>query len=211
MKFIILMVKRKRDKKQDKSIKFKLPYENYIIGLLLALSLILGAFLRSWSLQYGIMMSYDTYYFLREASYYLTGGLPEIDPMAPTVTRYFLEEDVQGVPILTSFISKITGIELLQVHMVLPIVLGLISSVIVFFIVQKVWKNKYLSVIASFFLAIMPAYIYRTTGGFMEKDTLGGPFFLLWKLFLHTDNNRYLRYFTAFGGYRKQKGADFQG
>lgn len=179
MKFIILMVKRKRDKKQDKSIKFKLPYENYIIGLLLALSLVLGAFLRSWSLQYGIMMSYDTYYFLREASYYLTGGLPEIDPMAPTVTRYFLEEDVQGVPILTSFISKITGIELLQVHMVLPIVLGLISSVIVFFIVQKVWKNKYLAVIASFFLAIMPAYIYRTTGGFMEKDTLGGPFFLL--------------------------------
>ena len=173
------MTKRKSSKKKEIENKIKLPYENYIIGLFLTFSLVIGAYLRSWSLQYEIMMSYDTYYFLREASYYLTGGLPKIDPMAPTVVRYFLEEDVQGVPILTSFISKITGIELLQVHMGLPIILGLISSVITFFIVLFVWKNKYLAVISAFFLAIMPAFIYRTTGGFMEKDTLGAPFFLI--------------------------------
>lgn len=179
------MAKKKINKRRvksniiNKSNNIKLPYENIIIGLLLALSLIVGAFLRKYSLDFKIMMSYDTYYFLREASYYLTGGIPKIDPMAPTVTRYFLEEDVQGVPILTSFISKITGIDLLQVHMTLPIVIGLISSVILFFIVLKVWKNKYLAVISSFFLAIMPAFIYRTTGGFMEKDTLGAPFFLI--------------------------------
>ncbi|MEN6379542.1 MAG: STT3 domain-containing protein [Methanofastidiosum sp.] len=159
--------------------KIKLPYENYIIGLFLTFSLVIGAYLRSWSLRFGIMMSYDTYYFLREASYYLMGGLPKIDPMAPTVVRYFLEEDVQGVPILTSFISRITGIDLLQVHMGLPIVLGLICSVIMFFIVLFVWKNKYLAVISAFFLSIIPAFIYRTTGGFMEKDTLGAPFFLI--------------------------------
>lgn len=173
------MAKKKSSKNKAIEKKIKLPYENYIIGLFLTFSLVIGAYLRSWSLQYGIMMSYDTYYFLREASYYLTGGLPKIDPMAPTVVRYFLEEDVQGVPILTSFISKITGIDLLQVHMGLPIVLGLISSVITFFIVLFVWKNKYLAVISAFFLAIMPAFIYRTTGGFMEKDTLGAPFFLI--------------------------------
>ncbi len=173
------MAKRKSPKKKDVEQKIKLPYENYIIGLFLTFSLVIGAYLRSWSLRFGIMMSYDTYYFLREASYYLTGGLPKIDPMTPTVVRYFLEEDVQGVPILTSFISRITGIDLLQVHMGLPIVLGLISSVITFFIVLFVWKNKYLAVISAFFLAIMPAFIYRTTGGFMEKDTLGAPFFLI--------------------------------
>jgi dolichyl-diphosphooligosaccharide--protein glycosyltransferase len=173
------MAKKKFIKKKEIENKIKIPYENYLIGLFLTFSLVIGAYLRSWSLQYGIMMSYDTYYFLREASYYLTGGLPKIDPMAPTVVRYFLEEDVQGVPILTSFISKITGIDLLQVHMGLPIVLGLISSVITFFIVLFVWKNKYLAVISAFFLAIMPAFIYRTTGGFMEKDTLGAPFFLI--------------------------------
>ena len=173
------MAKKKSIKKKEIENRIKLPYENYLIGLFLTFSLVIGAYLRSWSLQYGIMMSYDTYYFLREASYYLTGGLPKIDPMAPTVVRYFLEEDVQGVPILTSFISKITGIDLLQVHMGLPIVLGLISSVITFFIVLFVWKNKYLAVISAFFLAIMPAFIYRTTGGFMEKDTLGAPFFLI--------------------------------
>jgi len=166
-------------KKKETGNKIKLPYENYIIGLFLTFSLVIGAYLRSWSLRFGIMMSYDTYYFLREASYYLTGGLPKIDPMAPTVVRYFLEEDVQGVPILTSFISRITGIDLLQVHMGLPIVLGLISSIIIFFIVLFVWKNKYLAVISAFFLVIMPAFIYRTTGGFMEKDTLGAPFFLI--------------------------------
>ena len=173
------MAKKKSSRNKAIEKKIKLPYENYIIGLFLTFSLVIGAYLRSWSLQYGIMMSYDTYYFLREASYYVTGGLPKIDPMAPTVVRYFLEEDVQGVPILTSFISKITGIDLLQVHMGLPIVLGLISSVITFFIVLFVWKNKYLAVISAFFLAIMPAFIYRTTGGFMEKDTLGAPFFLI--------------------------------
>ncbi|HNU61509.1 MAG TPA: STT3 domain-containing protein, partial [Methanofastidiosum sp.] len=173
------MAKKKSSKNKVIENKIKLPYENYIIGLFLTFSLVIGAYLRSWSLQFGIMMSYDTYYFLREASYYLTGGLPKIDPMTPTVVRYFLEEDVQGVPILTSFISRITGIDLLQIHMVLPIVLGLVSSVIIFFIVLFVWKTKYLAVISAFFLAIMPAFIYRTTGGFMEKDTLGAPFFLI--------------------------------
>lgn len=173
------MAKKKSSKNKAIENKIKLPYENYIIGLFLTFSLVIGAYLRSWSLRFGIMMSYDTYYFLREASYYLMGGLPKIDPMAPTVVRYFLEEDVQGVPILTSFISRITGIDLLQVHMGLPIVLGLICSVITFFIVLFVWKNKYLAVISAFFLSIMPAFIYRTTGGFMEKDTLGAPFFLV--------------------------------
>ncbi len=173
------MGKKKSLKMKEIENKIKLPYENYIIGLFLTFSLVIGAYLRSWSLRFGIMMSYDTYYFLREASYYLMGGLPKIDPMAPTVVRYFLEEDVQGVPILTSFISRITGIDLLQVHMGLPIVLGLICSVIMFFIVLFVWKNKYLAVISAFFLSIIPAFIYRTTGGFMEKDTLGAPFFLI--------------------------------
>ena len=85
------MAKKKSSKNKAIEKKIKLPYENYIIGLFLTFSLVSGAYLRSWSLQYGIMMSYDTYYFLREASYYLTGGLPKIDPMAPTVVRYFLE------------------------------------------------------------------------------------------------------------------------
>ena len=173
------MAKKKYINKIESKNRIKIPYENYFISLFLAVSLSIGAYLRSWSLRFGIMMSYDTYYFLREASYYLRGSLPNIDPMAPTVVRYFLDEDVQGVPILTSFISKITGIELLKVHMGLPIVLGLASSMITFFIVLFVWKNKYLAAISSFFLAIIPAFIYRTTGGFMEKDTLGAPFFLI--------------------------------
>ncbi|MFA5559413.1 MAG: hypothetical protein WDA59_08205, partial [Methanofastidiosum sp.] len=46
----------------------------------------------------------------------------------------------------------------------------------------KAWGNKYVAVISSFFLAIMPAFIYRTSGGGLWKDTLGSFFFILFML-----------------------------
>ncbi|KYC49805.1 MAG: Oligosaccharyl transferase STT3 subunit [Candidatus Methanofastidiosum methylothiophilum] len=182
------MVKGK-GKKVDKTInkeKFSFKklniFDNYIVIIGLVFSAVMGYYLRSWPLRFERLLGYDPYFFLREATYYLLGGLPKIDPMAPTVVRSFVAEDLQGLPILTSMISRVTGIDLLKVHMYLPIFIGIIGAILMYFVALKAWENKYVAVISSFFLAIMPAFIYRTAGGGMWKDTVGSFFFILFML-----------------------------
>lgn len=176
--------KGKKSKKSKEKFSFKSlnTFDNYIVIAGLALSAILGYSLRAWPLRFGRLLGYDPYFFLREAGYYLSGGLPEIDPMAPTVVRHLAVEDVQGIPVLTSTIARLTGVELLSIHMYLPIFLGIIGSILLFFVAYKAWGNKYIALISSFFLAIMPAFIYRTSGGGMWKDTVGSFYFIIFML-----------------------------
>ncbi|MCC7571869.1 MAG: hypothetical protein KO464_00575 [Candidatus Methanofastidiosum sp.] len=168
--------------KENFSFKGITNFDNYIVIIGLILSAVIGYYLRSWPLRFNRLLGYDPYFFLREASYYLLGGLPEIDPMAPTVIRYFVREDLQGLPILTSTISRLTGINLLTIHMYLPIFIGVIGAILIYFVAFKAWGNRYVALISSFFLAIMPAFIYRTSGGGMWKDTAGSLFFILFML-----------------------------
>ena len=174
--------KKKDSKRSEPLFKNIKSFDNIIVILSLIVSAGVGYFLRAWPLQYNRLLGYDPYFFLREASYYLAGGLPEIDPMTPTVTRYFRVEDLQGLPLFSSFIARITGQELLTVHMYLPIFIGIIGSILIFFVAWKAWNNKYVAAIASFFLAIMPAYIYRTAAGGLWKDTLGSLFFIIFMI-----------------------------
>lgn len=182
----MVKAKGKKDKKIISKEKFSFKginsFDNYLIIIGLALSVVIGYFMRSWSLRFNRLLGYDPYFFLREATYYLFGGLPEIDPMAPTVVRSFVAEDLQGLPILTSMISRVTGADLLKVHMYLPIFIGVIGAILIYFVAFKAWGNKYVAVISSFFLAIMPAFIYRTAGGGLWKDTVGSFFFILFIL-----------------------------
>ncbi|MDY1591780.1 MAG: hypothetical protein RBS85_06430 [Methanofastidiosum sp.] len=178
--------KGKKNKKTNSKEKFSFKginnLDNYLIVIGLVLSIVIGYFMRSWPLRFNRLLGYDPYFFLREATYYLLGGLPGVDPMAPTVVRSFVAEDLQGLPILTSMISKVTGANLLKVHMYLPIFVGIIGVILIYFVALKAWGNKYVAVISSFFLAIMPAFIYRTSGGGLWKDTLGSFFFILFML-----------------------------
>ena len=179
--------KGKKDKKTSSSKeKFSFKginkFETYIVIIGLLFSTVIAYFMRSWPLRFNRLLGYDPYFFLREAAYYLSGGIPDLDPMAPTVVRSFVEQDLQGLPILTSIISKITGADLLNVHLYLPIFVGVIGSILIYFVAMKAWGNKYVALLSSFFLAIMPAFIYRTSGGGLWKDTLGSFFFILFML-----------------------------
>ena len=182
----MVKTKEKKAKKTVSKEKFSFKginsFDKYIVIIGLLLSAVMGYYLRSWPLRFERLLGYDPYFFLREATYYLFGGLPNIDPMAPTVVRYFVAEDLQGLPILTSFISRVTGIDLLNVHMYLPIFIGIIGAILIYFVALKAWGNKFVAVISSFFLAIMPAFIYRTAGGGMWKDTVGSFYFILFML-----------------------------
>ncbi len=178
--------KGKKNKKtiNNEKLSFKgiKKFDNYIVIIGLILSAVVAYIMRSWPLRFNRLLGYDPYYFLREAAYYLSGGIPEIDPMAPTVVRYLAVEDLQGLPILTSIISKVTGADLLSVHMYLPIFIGVIGAILIYFVTFKAWGNKYVALLSAFFLAIMPAFIYRTSAGGMWKDTVGSFFFILFML-----------------------------
>lgn len=195
--------KGKKNKKSIKTEKFSFEginnYSNYLVVTGLLLSAVIGYFLRSWPLRFNRLLGYDPYFFLREAAYHLYGEIPKIDPMAPTVVRSFIVEDLQGLPILTSIISKITGIDLLKVHMYLPIFIGVIGAILMYFVALKAWDNKYIAIISSFFTAIMPSFIYRTSGGGLWKDTVGSLFFILFMLlsmliFKEKDRNKTILY-----------------
>ncbi|KYC45163.1 MAG: Oligosaccharyl transferase STT3 subunit [Candidatus Methanofastidiosum methylothiophilum] len=182
----MVKTKGKKNKKAVTKEKFSFKginkFDNYIMIIGLVLTGIIAYFMRSWPIRFNRLLGYDPYFFLREAAYYLSGGLPEIDPMAPTVVRSFVTEDLQGLPILTSTISKITGIDLLKVHIYLPVFIGVIGAILIYFVALKAWGNRYIALISSFFLAIMPAFIYRTSGGGMWKDTVGSLFFIIFML-----------------------------
>ncbi|NYT04276.1 MAG: hypothetical protein GKC00_06170, partial [Candidatus Methanofastidiosa archaeon] len=168
--------------KENMQFKKINSFSNYLVIIGLLFSVVVGYFMRSWPLRFERLLGYDPYFFLREAAYYLSGGLPKIDPMSPTVARSLIGEDLQGLPILTSILSRVTGVDLLQVHLYLPIFIGIIGSILIYFVVLKAWNNQYVALISSFFLAIMPAFIYRTAGGGLWKDTLGSFFFILFML-----------------------------
>ena len=86
-------VKGKKAKKTISKEKFSFKginsFDNYLVIIGLVLSAVIGYFLRSWPLRFERLLGYDPYFFLREATYYLLGRLPKIDPMAPTVVRSF--------------------------------------------------------------------------------------------------------------------------
>lgn len=166
-----------RKLEQKEEAKFWKIFENNLplnISFLMGI-IILSIQLRTYTLKYGRLLGFDAYYFLREAGYYLKGGLPAIDPMAPTVARDFVKLDVQGLPIFTSTVAQITGLELMQVHMLVPIGLSAITVLFCFLYLRKLTGNLYASSLGALFVGIIPGFIYRTSGGFMEKDTIGAP------------------------------------
>lgn len=152
--------------------------DNLFVGIALILISVFTVWIRLFSTLFDRLIGYDTFYFYRESLYYAAGGLPEIDEMAPTVIRNFRVEDTQGLTWTTAMIAKMLNLEVFTVYQYFGPAMGVLLVLLVFVLAYLWWKNKYLSLITAFFASVTPGVIYRTAGNFVEKDTMG----IVWAL-----------------------------
>lgn len=193
--------------------------QNIIVIILLLATLFLGAYIRVQPLPNLIdsttgdytPLALDPYYFLRVSETIVeTGGdLPEVDSFrsphlnVPWTSEILPESTVWIYKSLKLFSSEVT----LNFAAVMNPVIFFILGLIVFFLLSFViTKNKWLSLIASFLVAIIPPYLYRTLAGFSDHESIGMFGFFLAILFfswglLYTNNKKSKKNLLLLGGF----------
>ncbi len=148
----------------------------YYLGLLIVL--IVGFYIRTRNivLLHGkYLLGLDPYFFLRYSRTIIeTGGLPVIDYLryAPagyptarfqTVSYMF----AYSYKLLKSFLPSMS---LTDWHIIYGPVVTIISFVVFFFLVKELFEDKRVALLSTAFLAVVPAYIYRTGAGFADHE-----------------------------------------
>ncbi|MFH1445745.1 MAG: STT3 domain-containing protein [Nanoarchaeota archaeon] len=163
----------------------KLIKKNSYLVVVLLITL-MAFWLRSFPAQYGDLQALDPYYFYRMGDYVLTHNwqLPEVDTL-----RYY---PTGVVPAEANYMSPIympafayAGLSALGMSMtylewaiIWPALLGAIAVFAMFFLGRELFNSRTAGFFAAFFLAVIPAFITRTSAGFFEKESIAGVFMI---------------------------------
>jgi asparagine N-glycosylation enzyme membrane subunit Stt3 len=119
----------------------------------------------------------DAFYWLRVATILdANGTLPAYDVMRyPSLKLPFSNELLPRTLVflhktLSSLSDKMT---LRYVDVIYPVIFFVLSMIVFFFLILKLTKSKLAALLSSFFLAIMPAYLFRTMAGVSDHEPLG--------------------------------------
>ena len=119
----------------------------------------------------------DAFYFLRLAEVLNeNGSYPEYDSMRyPSLNLPFSNELLPYTLVFTyKTLSKFSdNITLRYVDVIYPVIFFVLSMLVFFFLVLKLTKSKIAALLSSFFLAIIPAYLFRTMAGVSDHEPLG--------------------------------------
>lgn len=160
--------------------------------LIIVLALfVLSFWLRSFPARYGDLQALDPFYHYRMGEYVLSHNfqLPERDMMR----FYPLGVDPGGMDYLAPIympaysyaaLSAI-GMQMtfLEWGILWPALIGALAVVVMFFVGKELFNSKVAGFFAAFFLAVMPAFITRTSAGFLEKEPTASVFMMLSVLF----------------------------
>ncbi len=141
---------------------------------------------RAQLMRYEPFFEFDSYWHARMGSYVIQGqGIPTIDPLGyyhnPAAAAF------SSPPVLFWYISAAIyklftfnapyDFELWVLFVkILPALYGALISVGMFFLGKELFKGPHeneAGLFAGLFAAIVPAFVYRTMGGFFEDDSLG--------------------------------------
>lgn len=129
----------------------------------------------------------DAFYFLRLAEVLNeNGSYPEYDLMRyPSLNLPFSGEFLpHALVFMYKLLSKFSDtITLRYVDVIYPVIFFVLSIFVFFFLILKLTKSKLAALLSSFFLAIMPAYLFRTMAGVSDHEPLGMFAFFLALLF----------------------------
>ena len=194
-----------RKEKLLKGFKLNKKYKNWLIYVVLVVIAYIGYFIRTRNLDFlidastgkNIPLALDPFAFLRYVKYILANGsLMSVDLM-----RYypFGYDSVSEVSFLSHFIVWMykfisffaPAITVEKVLVLYPPICFVIGLVFCFLFVREIfnWKIGLLSV---GFLAVLPAYLYRTMAGFADKESAAMMFmfFALYMFALYLKNKK---------------------
>lgn len=165
--------------------------KHWVIILIAVLIFILGLAIRAHILRYEYMFEYDPYWHLRATGYVVQGELPATDPLGfyqQGGTKYsgwpnFLWYFTAAIYTITTFGAGYNKWLLMEYARWLPAIFGALISVVMFFLGKKMY-NKRTGVVMGVMAATVPAFVYRTMGGFFEEDSLGFLWLVLGFIFL---------------------------
>ncbi|MFA5746385.1 MAG: STT3 domain-containing protein [archaeon] len=137
------------------------------------------------------MFEFDPYWHLRATGYLVQGNLPDSDPAgfylqggtSYTGWPHFLWYFTAGIYKLTTFGAGYDKELLMEYARWLPAIFGALISVCMFFLGKEMYNTK-TGVAMGIMAATVPAFVYRTMGGFFEEDSLGFLWLVLGFLFL---------------------------
>ena len=119
----------------------------------------------------------DAFYFLRLAEILdENGSYPEYDVMRyPLLKLPFSNELLPSTLVflhktLSHFSDKMT---LRYIDVIYPVIFFVLSMFVFFFLILKLTKSKIAALLSSFFLAIIPAYLFRTMAGVSDHEPFG--------------------------------------
>jgi asparagine N-glycosylation enzyme membrane subunit Stt3 len=147
----------------------------------------------TWALpaRYGELLGLDEFYMYRMSQYVLDHNfqIPGIDYM-----RYWPDGIVTAnsdfilqyyVPIVFYYIAMFLGFSMPFFNFALlwPALSGAFSVIVMFLIGKDLFNDKRAGLLSAIFLATAIGYVSRTSGALYEKESVGGPFILLFFFF----------------------------
>ena len=158
--------------------------QNIILIVLLLATVFLGAYIRLQDLpnlkdsttgDY-TPLALDPYYFLRVSETMHAGPLPTIDPLRypglnPGWTTELNPKATLIVHQVTSIFSPHSTLRFANV--INPVVFFVLGIIVFFFLIFLLSRSKWVALIATGVLSVIPPYLYRTLAGFSDHESLG--------------------------------------
>ncbi len=125
-----------------------------------------------------IPLALDPYYFMRMAETIMDTGnnLPEYDSFrsSPEIDILWLDEILPSVLAHSyKLIGNVFDISFRFYDVISPVIFYIIGIILFFILCYVLTSNKWLSLGASSFLAVVGSYLYRTMAGFSDHESIG--------------------------------------
>ena len=160
--------------------RFELRVRDLLVIGVLALAFTTAFIMRSYPSKYGFYLNeFDPYFDYRATKYIVDHGLNAYFKWHDTLSWYPEGRDVpatsqSGLHIVAAFLYKIFGAgdSLLDFTIMLPVVLGSLTTIVVFAIVRTLWGTT-AGMFSALLFAFSPAIIERGNLGWFKSEPLG--------------------------------------
>src|SRR3989338_8593644 len=178
------IIEKRKEKIKEFFNKLNISKNKYIF-IILILLIIFGTYIRVLNLplikdvtngKY-ISVELDSFVFLRYAQYIVDNGqMMQYDTMRYVPIGYNPIGDFRVLSYFIAYLYKFIhafspSVTLDFVDVIYPVIAFAIGMIFFFLLVRKLF-NKYVAIIATAFLIIIPTYLQRTIAGFSDKEAL---------------------------------------
>ncbi|HOC96804.1 MAG TPA: STT3 domain-containing protein, partial [Candidatus Pacearchaeota archaeon] len=119
----------------------------------------------------------DAFYFLRLAEVlHENGSYSEYDSMRYPLLKLPFSNEL--LPYTIVFLYKVikplsADITIRYVDVIYPVIFFVLGMLVFFFLILHLTKSRMVALLSSFFLAIIPSYLFRTMAGVSDHEPLG--------------------------------------